>query len=124
MKTPLLSSLRSAFQLAGFAHENPDTRIEDLLSQREQAFLSRRKFLKTGAQAGLLLGLGGSTVAGDILTAGFAKNYKVAIVGAGIGGLNAGYTLHQKGVRAVLFEGDKRAGGRMKSARNTARTPF
>ncbi len=117
MKTPLLSSLRSAFQLAGFAHENPDTRIEDLLSQREQAFLSRRKFLKTGAQAGLLLGLGGSTVAGDILTAGFAKNYKVAIVGAGIGGLNAGYTLHQKGVRAVLFEGDKRAGGRMKSAR-------
>jgi monoamine oxidase len=117
MKTPLLSSLRSAFQLAGFAQRHPESSIEEVLAQREQAFLSRRQFLKTGAQAGVLLGLGGGALAGDMLTAGLRRNYKVAIVGAGIAGLTAGFTLHQKGVHAVLFEGDKRAGGRMKSAR-------
>lgn len=117
MKTPLLTALRSAFQLARFAQTHPDLSTEDVLAQREQAFLSRRKFLKTGAQAGMLLGLGGNALAGDILTTGFGRKYKVAIVGAGISGLTAGYVLQKKGIRATLFEADKRVGGRMKSAR-------
>lgn len=79
--------------------------------------MSRRRFLKTGAQAGMLLGMGGSALAGDMLLAGFRRKYKIAIVGAGMAGLSAGYMLRRKGVEATLFEGDKRAGGRIKSAR-------
>ena len=117
MKTPLFSSLRSAFRLAGIAHRHPEQSIEELLDQQERAAASRRRFLKTGAQAGLLLGLGGGSVAGDLLLTGLSRKYKIAIVGAGMAGLSAGYMLRRKGVEATLFEGDKRAGGRIKSAR-------
>lgn len=117
MKTPLLSSLRSAFRLSGMAHHNHQLSIDELLYQQEQAVASRRKFLKTGAQAGMLLGLGGSAAAGELLLSGLSRTYRVAIVGAGMAGLSAGYVLRRKGVEATLFEGDKRAGGRIKSAR-------
>lgn len=116
MKTPLFSSLRNTFRLAGFAHHREQS-IDDILEKQEQAALSRRKFLKTGAQAGMLLGLGGSAAAGELLLSGLSRKYKIAIVGAGMSGLSAGYVLRRKGVEATLFEGDKRAGGRIKSAR-------
>ena len=117
MKTPLFSSLRSVFRLAGIAHHNPEQSIDEVLYQQERAAASRRRFLKTGAQAGMLLGLGGSAAAGDMLLTGLSRKYKIAIVGAGMAGLSAGYVLRRKGVEATLFEGDKRVGGRIKSAR-------
>lgn len=78
---------------------------------------SRRQFLKTTAQAGLLFGLGGNALAGDLLQSGLSKKYKIAIVGAGMAGLSAAYTLRKRGLEATVFEGGKRAGGRIKSAR-------
>lgn len=118
MKTPLFSSLRQAFQLAAFTHHNDQESVEEIMHRRQQAGLSRRHFLKTSLQAGMLLGVGGGAVAGDILLPGMdRRNYKIAIVGAGMSGLSAGYTLRRKGVEATIFEGDKRAGGRIKSAR-------
>jgi monoamine oxidase len=118
MKTPLLRALRTAFQLAQLANQRPDATPEALLQHPNPAWgSSRRKFLRSGAQAGLLLGLGGSGLAADLLLADSRRYERVAIVGAGMAGLSAGYHLRRKGVKATLFEGDKRPGGRIKSAR-------
>ena len=43
---------------------------------------------------------------------------RVAVVGAGIAGLNAAYKLQQVGLRARIFEGSDRVAGRMFTARN------
>lgn len=46
-----------------------------------------------------------------------AAGPKVVVVGAGMAGLNATYQLKKKGVRAELYEGSGRTGGRMYTAR-------
>ncbi len=115
MKTPLLHSLRSAFRLAQMAQSQPDKTLDDLLVEQEKYATSRRKFLKTSAQAGLILSMGGGTAAFDWLGAGGKPPASVAIVGGGMSGLSAAYYLRRKGVKATVFEGDKRAGGRIKS---------
>ncbi|MCC6459781.1 MAG: FAD-dependent oxidoreductase, partial [Saprospiraceae bacterium] len=115
MKTPLLHSLRKAFQLAQRAQLHPDASAEKLFPSPSRHMLDRRQFLRTGAQAGLLLGIGGPAMAQDLLLG--RPKQKIAIVGAGMAGLSAGYHLRRKGVQATIFEGDKRVGGRIKSAR-------
>ncbi len=118
MKTPLLTHLRRAFQVAQQAHRQSEKSLDDILAEHDQYRRSRRQFLHSTARAGLLLGLGGTAVAQDFLDAVTGKpKCKIAIVGAGLAGLSAAFYLQQKGVQAVLFEGDKRVGGRVKSAR-------
>ncbi|MCK6692987.1 MAG: FAD-dependent oxidoreductase [Thermoanaerobaculia bacterium] len=118
MKTTLLHTLRQAFQLARLTHQHPEKSTDDLLVEHHRHTLDRRQFLRTTARAGLLLGAGGPAIASDLLGAALDKpNYKIAIVGAGMAGLAAGFVLRRKGVIATLFEGDKRPGGRIKSAR-------
>ncbi|MDQ2800045.1 MAG: FAD-dependent oxidoreductase [Armatimonadota bacterium] len=48
----------------------------------------------------------------------------VAVVGAGIAGLNAVYQLKKSGVTAALFEGASRVGGRIWTDRDSAGVPF
>ncbi|MEO6038747.1 MAG: FAD-dependent oxidoreductase [Saprospiraceae bacterium] len=118
MKTPLLSSLRQAFQLAQAAEPKNDRSVDDVLEQAQQRKLDRRQFLRTTAQAGAVLGLGGAAIGSDWLQLMGGKNApRIAIVGAGMGGLSAGYYLRQKGVGATIFEADKRVGGRIKTGR-------
>ena len=117
MKTPLLHSLRSAFRLAQLAQSQPDKTLDDLLAEQEHLAASRRKFLKTSAQAGLLLSMGGGAAAFDWLGAGGKRPSSVAIVGGGMSGLSAADYLRRKGVKATVFEGDKRPGGRIRSGR-------
>ncbi len=118
MKTMLLSSLRRAFQLAQTVHGKPDYAVDDVLEQSQRRLLDRRQFLRNTAQAGALLSLGGVAVAQDwgSIVADKTKP-RIAIVGAGIGGLSAGYYLRQKGVAATIFDADKRVGGRIKTAK-------
>lgn len=118
MKTALLHRLRQAFYLAQRAQSQPELSTEDLLHEYRSSLQSRRQFLRSTATAGLLLSVGGPVIAHDLLQAALGKpKQKIAIVGAGMAGLSAGYYLRKKGVEATLFEGDKRAGGRIKSAR-------
>jgi len=116
MRTILSSSLRRAFRLAQIANFQKDKTFDDLLAEQERFAASRRQFLKTTVQAGAVLGLGGTSLAGYFLENFDKPKYKIAIVGAGMAGLSAGYFLRRKGVQATIFEGDKRAGGRIKSA--------
>lgn len=117
MKTILSTTLRRAFELARQTHLHPELSYDDLLDERRQQVLSRRQFLHSAGRAGLVLGVG-SALGGPLmpLLDGRGKP-NIAIVGAGLGGLSAGYFLRRKGVAATLFEADKRPGGRVKSAR-------
>ncbi|MFN8302140.1 MAG: NAD(P)/FAD-dependent oxidoreductase [Saprospiraceae bacterium] len=118
MKTPLFSSLRRALALARETRLHPQLSPDDILAEWQARQISRRQFLHTSGRAGLVLGLG--ALAGqDVLMPllGGPAKPNIAIVGAGLGGLSAGYHLRRRGVQATLFEADKRVGGRMKSAR-------
>lgn len=117
MKTTLLHTLRQAFQLTQIQERYPEKTFDDLLDESHRHTISRRQFLRTTVQTGLLAGAGGPALVGDLLGAATKPRYKIAIVGAGMSGLAAGYVLRRKGVIATLFEGDKRPGGRIKSAR-------
>jgi monoamine oxidase len=114
MKTALLTAIKKAVQLAYIQSEKPHIDLDFLLEKTHN--LDRRKFLKNTA----LLGV--STLAYPIFSQNnkdiiSLKNLpKIAIVGGGISGLSAGYYLQKKGIKATIYEADKRVGGRIKSA--------
>jgi len=75
--------------------------------------ISRRAFL-----AGAAATLGPLSGAGSLGAAAMsAPKARVAIVGAGIAGLNAALTLHDHGVPSTVYEAQDRVGGRMHSER-------
>jgi monoamine oxidase len=121
-----VASLRRAFQLARLANERtPDTPPLDELV--DMAY-SRRSFLRQSAlvSAAVLSTKcgGGSTVAtppaeqppGQPQAPQRPGAPRIAIVGAGMAGLNAAYKLQQAGLTAKVFEGANRTGGRMFTA--------
>jgi len=81
---------------------------------------SRRDFLRNAALTSVAVGLppiiSSCSKPQHALPAGSVP--RIAIVGAGIAGLHAAYTLHQSGVRADVYEASNRTGGRMMSAHN------
>jgi monoamine oxidase len=72
---------------------------------------NRRKFIKTAAISTIAFGF-------QSCTKKHPNDVKVAIVGAGFAGLNAAYTLKNKGINATVFEATKRVGGRVFTGRN------
>jgi monoamine oxidase len=76
---------------------------------------SRRKFLKQMA-----LAAGGLAITPSVLSlASCNKNEEqIAIIGAGIAGLNAAYQLQKQGIKATIYEASDRIGGRMYTIRN------
>jgi monoamine oxidase len=124
-RTPLFDSLRLAFRVAAVAaRERPDVPpLDELL---ELAY-SRRRFLRNSAAAAA-----GALVAGCQRQPAPApppaaatpsgpsgsQPAHIAIVGAGVAGLNAAYKLKQSGLTATIFEGANRTGGRMFTARD------
>lgn len=72
---------------------------------------SRRRFIKQAAFAA-----GGAVLAPAVLNLASCEtnnDENIAIIGAGIAGLNAAYQLQKKGVRATVYEANTRIGGRM-----------
>jgi monoamine oxidase len=68
---------------------------------------SRRRVLKTGLAVGTGLALGSLTAAKQ------NSQQRIAIVGAGLAGLNAAYQLRKAGIQATVYEGSSRLGGRV-----------
>jgi monoamine oxidase len=111
--TPLFSKLVRILQLARRANlevaNEPPVRMCDAAQQ------SRRRFLKTTVLAGTA-GLMGTALLGTARRAwasGSGHEARVAIVGAGLAGLNAAYQLHKAGIRAMVYEASSRLGGRV-----------
>jgi monoamine oxidase len=118
-KTELLASLMKALR-------------KSLHSKQKDHSPQRREFLKNAGKVAAGIGIFGAlescrkTIAKiapyDLEIAAAVKNTsttsRIAIIGAGIAGLHAGFILKQKGYTAQLFEGSDRTGGRMFSAQN------
>jgi monoamine oxidase len=101
MHSPFIHLLRKAFF---------SSLREDEISH-EQMGDSRRKFLR---DAGLMAG--GMALLPDITDAfnwGEMPQVSIAIVGAGMAGLNAAYQLKKLGLKSTVYEASARAGGRM-----------
>ncbi len=107
-RTALLAELRRAY---GHARANNALKTE---TGSRSAALSRRTFL--GGAATLLVPEAGSALSRPTP----ASAPRIAIVGAGIAGLNLTDRLREAGVAATLYEAAPFIGGRMQTARNTA----
>ena len=107
-RTPLLSKLQML--VADFKDaERTGRSVEEVQAERrKRPGVSRRDFLKvTGATVGAF------ALTGRIPA--FAAAPRIAIVGAGISGLNAALTLSDAGYSSTVFEAADRVGGRMHS---------
>jgi monoamine oxidase len=106
-RTPLMRFLKTLS--ADIAHcEVRDLSIADGLAERAAA-TSRREFVAGAAALATSLALPEAPLAA-------AGTPRVAIVGAGIAGLNAALTLQDAGVASTVYEASSRVGGRMFSS--------
>jgi monoamine oxidase len=105
------------------SRERPDLPpVEELFDRA----CSRRRFLRTSAAAtaaAIAAGCARSDSPPPAPKPGAppvpsGQQPRIAIVGAGVAGLNAAYKLQQAGLRSTIFEGANRTGGRMFTATN------
>jgi len=113
-RTPLFRLLQRAAAIARASRHvrMPLDEFQDMV--RVQRVDRRRRRLLQGAGASALLA-GCQTLPRPMRA---ATDDAVAIVGAGIAGLTAGWRLRQHGVRVRVYEAQNRIGGRMLSLRN------
>lgn len=72
---------------------------------------SRRKFLKQIAITAGSLALTPSLL--NLTSCNKNQNESIAIIGAGVAGLNAAYQLKKNNINAIIYEVSNRVGGRM-----------
>jgi monoamine oxidase len=127
-RSPLFGSLRRALHIAALASRDStasSSSMDDILEQ----IYTRRRFLRDSALGGAAAMLGtfgcrreseppSSSSPRPDVAAPPAGAPRIAIVGAGIAGLNAAFKLQQAGLQARIFEGSDRVGGRMFTAQN------
>ena len=107
-RTPVFAAVRRALRAA-----HTPTQVE------ARSSLSRREFLQRSAAGTAWLGLGASGLASCGRQAP-----RVAVVGAGLAGLNAAYILKKSGVIATVYDASERVGGRILTARDAVGTGF
>ncbi len=107
-RTPLLSKFQRLFEDFEEADRSGRT-VEAVEEERRKLSLTRRDFLKvTGATVG-------AAALSGALGAFAAQTPRIAIIGAGISGLNAALTLQDAGIASTVYEASGRVGGRMHS---------
>lgn len=114
-RTPLFSMLQRAFRTARLSDRPDGPGLDELIDMRREGRVTRRQMLKGGAAGLAALGMSQYPL---LARAALNADTKIVIVGGGIAGLSAAYTLKKSGVRAMVYEGAPRVGGRMFSARN------
>jgi monoamine oxidase len=114
-RTPLLRSIERLAREHGDA-ESLGISPAELRERRAEAAYSRREFLKRGGTIGAALAVVGPAALARAARAGSTP--RIAIVGAGIAGLNAALTLQGKGLASTVYEASDRVGGRMHSDRS------
>jgi monoamine oxidase len=115
-RTPLLRSLQ---RLAREHHQAEAFGVTPAeLRERCAEEYSRGEFLKRSGVVGAAVLAGGPLALARSASAAKSSTPSVAIVGAGIAGLNAALTLQDKGIAATVYEAADRIGGRMHSDRS------
>ena len=111
--------LARAVELLAKEHDAAETlgiTPAELRERRVERAFTRRDLLRRGVAAGAAVTVGPGLLATAARAA--AGSPRIAIVGAGIAGLNAALTLQDKGVAATVYESSDRVGGRMHSERS------
>jgi monoamine oxidase len=91
--------------------------VDDLLQALRAARLSRREFLAVSGGSLALATLAASRTLGASIRARPSRNApRIAIVGAGLAGLNAAYHLRKAGYASTVYSAPDRLGGRVASA--------
>jgi monoamine oxidase len=119
-RTPLMYALQRFTSECTEAFER-GVEVEQVRNERE-THISRRTLLKGAgaiAAGAVLAGSPLSNLIGSRLTASAASKPRIAIVGAGIAGMNAALTLHDAGLPTTVYEASSRIGGRMHSNTTT-----
>lgn len=117
--TPLFDAVRRAFRIAAISNRPDAPPADELVQMQREGHLSRRTFLKGTTAAAVLVGAG-AWVPGCGKTGSEppSESVRVAIVGAGIAGLNAAYKLKKAGYAAAIYDANSRNGGRIYTARD------
>jgi monoamine oxidase len=115
-RTPLMRALGRLAREHGEADARRISTAE-LRERRAEATYSRRGLLERAAVVGAGVATGPALLARGAHAAGGSPP-SIAIVGAGISGLNAALTLQDRGVPAAVYEASHRVGGRMHSDRS------
>lgn len=123
-KTKFGQWMQRSMRTASISYETGKP-VDDIIAERNKNY-SRRNFITDTAKLAALgfaaNGLYGCTksISGeDEINSATDASYinqqkkKIAIIGAGIAGLNAAITLQEKGITADVYEASQRAGGRM-----------
>ncbi|HEX7309776.1 MAG TPA: NAD(P)/FAD-dependent oxidoreductase [Gaiellaceae bacterium] len=108
-----------AFELLAKEHGAAETlgiTPAELRERHAGRTLTRRELLRRGVAAGAGVAVGPGVLASAARAA--SGSPRVAIVGAGIAGLNAALTLQDRGVASTVYEASDRVGGRMHSDRS------
>jgi monoamine oxidase len=111
--------LARAFELLAKEHGAAETlgiTPAELRERHAERTLTRRELLRRGVAAGAAVAVGPGVLASAARAA--SGSPRVAIVGAGIAGLNAALTLQDRGVASTVYEASDRVGGRMHSDRS------
>lgn len=116
-RTPLFETLRSSLDLARLANQRGAPPVDELVEMHATGSdISRRQFMKSSAAAAFA-----------VVSGGLLRNFPVppkdtlpsiAVVGAGMAGLNAAYKLSRAGLRSTVYEASGRPGGRIYTARD------
>ena len=121
--TKLLRRIHGAVQRSERTGTSPreileqDRELRRRLAQEYSQRRSRREFLRQAGLAGAALGAGGFARAAAAAGSGASGRDpgRVAIIGAGAGGLRTAHRLHQYGWRSTIYEASTRIGGRVYS---------
>ena len=117
-RTPLLRSVERLARDHDQA-ERFGISLAEVRERRAEGGFSRREFLKRGGAVGAAVAFAGPAVLARPARANGFSTPRVAIVGAGIAGLNAALTLQDKGIGCTVYEASlDRVGGRMHSDRS------
>jgi monoamine oxidase len=132
-KSTVLKNILLNLKFAQFSNENPEIEVEKIITFKNSDAVTRRKFVTDVAKFGLLTGIIGTSVIsckkeekgkkaisdeGEGVSS--LNDKKVVIVGAGMAGLNAAYQLSKVGIKAAVYEGSFRLGGRILTHYNDA----
>ena len=128
-RMPLLNTLRRAFQLAIQSQKPNEPSASELLEQHHYNTLHRRRFIGDVMKTGIAVGAAGVLNAcskvndftpaappnksAGLRTSSKASQPAIAIIGAGIAGLNCAYQLKKSGYSSTVYEAATRTGGRM-----------
>ncbi|HVX52448.1 MAG TPA: FAD-dependent oxidoreductase [Chitinophagaceae bacterium] len=111
VKLNALSQLKQVLRFSAEAHTKNIKDIHPFVLEQQHKAISRRRFVGDMFKAGAVVGAAGLYQA--CATGNKKTQPVVAIIGAGIAGLHAGYILKQAGINANIYESSGRIGGRV-----------